>query len=87
MKKSLVMFRVTAVIVALCAVLFAELSSDPDSAGMGNARSLYSGGIEAASTNPALLGAELGPWGGAGSCGRSGRRGGVRARRQGVTQM
>lgn len=42
----------------------AEVSSDPYSASMGNARTAYSGGIDAAVFNPAFLGSQLGPWGG-----------------------
>jgi hypothetical protein len=38
---------------------------DPYSLGMGNSRLFYSGGICAAASNPAILGARFEPWGGA----------------------
>ncbi|MBN1760108.1 MAG: thrombospondin type 3 repeat-containing protein [Chitinispirillaceae bacterium] len=43
----------------------AEPSADPSSLGMGNARMVHGGGSNAATLNPAILGAQLEPWGGA----------------------
>lgn len=57
------LFFCTAVFIP--ATVEGEPSADPSSLGMGNARIVHGGGSNAAALNPAMLGAQIEPWGGA----------------------
>ena len=48
-----------------CSMVMGFPGTDPYSLGMGNARMVSGGGINAALLNPAILGAQFEPWGGA----------------------